>query len=251
MRLAISILFFALLSLIPGESVAAGSWTFKSGESLPGDPVSFDFERKTVTVTNPLTGKNTVVPTKNLSVRSRQRLLFSPLFHRGEGDDPLWPEAKRRLLIRGMLVPCLVLFAGFWVSGWLFGKKFNPVLAVIGFVGSWVIVAIFTVCYAFLKMRLEGGSAMTLVGVGFASIFTPLYVSAVYGCTYLRGLAVFSFHLIAGLSLLSIGMVAIETVAGKEKVDAWWSTEVFEPVGLMAPASGASITPRGTSSTAT
>jgi hypothetical protein len=100
-------------------------------------------------------------------------------------------------------------------------------------------------------MRLEGGSAMTLVGVGFAAIFTPLYVSAVYGCTYLRGLAVFSFHLIAGLSLLSIGMVAIETVAGKEKVDAWWSTEVFEPVGLMAPASGASITPRGTDSTAT
>lgn len=250
MRLAISILFLAVLNLLPGDLAAAGSWTFKSGESLPGDPVSFDFEKKTVTVTNPLTGKNTVVPTKNLSVRSRQQLLFSPLFHRGEGDDPLWPEAKRSLLIRGMLVPCLVLFAGFWVSGWLFGKKFNPVLAVIGFVGSWVIVAIFTVCYAFLKMRLEGGTAMTLVGVGFAAIFTPLYVSAVYGCTYLRGIAVFFFHLAAGLSILSIGMVAIETVAGKEKVDAWWSAEVFEPVGLMAPPPGTSIMPPGRGSTA-
>lgn len=251
MRLASSILIVIVLHFMPAKPAAAGSWTFKSGESLPGDPASFDFEKKTVTVTNPLTGKNTVVPTKNLSVRSRQRLLFSPLFHRGEGDDPLWPAAKRRLLIRGMIVPCLVLFAGFWVSGWLFGKKFNPVLAFIGFVGSWVIVAIFTVCYAFLKMRLEGGTAMTLVGVGFSAIFTPLYVSAVYGCTYLRGLALFTFHLVAGLSLLSIGIVAIETVAGKEKVDAWWSTEVFEPVGLMAPASDASITPRGTSSTAT
>jgi len=251
MRLAISILFFALLSLIPGESVAAGSWTFKSGESLPGDPVSFDFEKKTVTVTNPLTGKNTVVPTKNLSVRSRQRLLFSPLFHRGDGDDPLWPEVKRSLLIRGLTVPLLVLFAGFWVSGWIFGKKFSPLLAVIGFVGSWVIVAIFTVCYSFLRLRLEGGIMTTLIGVGFTLIFTPLYVSAVYGCTYLRGVAVFFFHLIAGLSILSIGMVAVETIAGKENVDLWWSEQVFEPIGLMAPPAGASFIPRGTSSATT
>jgi len=251
MRLAIFILFLVVLHLFPGETFAAGSWTFRSGDALPGDPVSFDFEKKTVTVLNPLTGKSTVVPTKNLSVRSRQRLLFSPLFHRGDRDDPLWPEVKRRLLLRALIVPCLVLFAGFWVSGWVFGKKFNPVLAVIGFIGSWAIAAIFTICYAFLKMRLEGGLAMTLVGVGFTLIFTPLFVSAVYGCNYLRGVAVFSFHLIAGLSILSIGMVAIETVAGKEKVDAWWSTEVFEPLGLMASPSGVSFTPPGTGSGAT
>jgi hypothetical protein len=250
MRLAITIAVFALLHLSPGGEARAGSWTFKSGESLPGDPVSFDFGKKTVTVTNPLTGKNTVVPTKNLSVRSRQRLLFSPLFHRGEGDDPLWPEVKRSLLLRGLIVPVVILFAGFWVSGWLIGRKFNPVLAVIGFIGSWVIVAIFTVCYAFLKIRLHGGMTTTLVGVGFTLIFTPLFVSAVYGCRYLRGAAVFFFHLVAGLSLLSIGMVAIETIAGREKVDAWWSAEVFEPLGLMGPPAGASLTPPGRDSAA-
>ncbi len=249
MRLAITIAVFAL-HLLPLPEVRTGNWTFKSGGSLPGDPVSFDFEKKTVTVANPLTGNQTVVPTKNLSVRGRQQLLFSPLFHRGEGDDPLWPEVKRNLLIRGLIVPLLVLFAGFWVSGWLIGRKFNPVLAGIGFIGSWVIAAIFTVFYAFLKMRLEGGVTTTLVGVGFTLIFTPLYVSAVYGCTYLRGLAVFSFHLVAGLSLLSIGLVAVETVAGVEKVDAWWSKEVFEPLGLMAPPSGVSLMLRGRGSIA-
>ena len=242
MRFAITIAVFAL-HLLPLAEVRAGNWTFKSGDPLPGDPVSFDFEKKTVTVTNPLTGNSTVIPTKNLSVRSRQRLLFSPLFHRGEGDDPLWPEVKRKLVIRGLAAPLLVLFGGFWVSGWLIGRKFSPVLAGIGFVGSWVIVAIFTICYAFLKMRIEGGLATTLIGVGFTLIFTPLFVSAVYGCSYLRGVSVFFFHLVAGLSLLSIGMVAIETVAGAEKVDAWWSKEVFEPLGLMAPATGASLTP--------
>jgi hypothetical protein len=249
MRLAITIAVFAL-HLLPLAEVRAGNWTFKSGDPLPGDPVSFDFEKKTVTVTNPLTGNSTVIPTKNLSVRSRQRLLFSPLFHRGEGDDPLWPEVKRKLVIRGLAVPLLVLFGGFWVSGWLIGRKFNPVLAGIGFVGSWVIAAIFTVFYAFLKMRLEGGVTTTLIGVGFTLIFTPLFVSAVYGCSYLRGLAVFSFHLVAGLSLLSIGLVAVETVAGVEKVDAWWSEEVFEPLGLMAPPTGVSLTPPGRGSIA-
>lgn len=250
MRLAITLALLALLHLFPGSEAHAGSWTFKSGAPLPGDPVSFDFAEKAVTVTNALTGKNTVVPTENLSLRSRQQLLFSPLFYRGPNDDPLWPEVKRGLLLRGLIVPFLVFFAGFWVSGWLIGRKANPVLAMIGFLGSWVIVAIFTISYAFLKIRLEGGIATTLVGAGFTLIFTPLFVSAVYGCHYLRGLAIFSFHLVAGLSLLFIGLAAIEALAGEEKVETWWRAQVFAPLGLMEPDPGASFTPPGRDSRA-
>lgn len=232
MRAALTTAVFLLLLFFPGDAYSAGAWTFKSGEELPGDPVAFDFKRKTLTVTNPLTGKNTVVPTKNLSLRSRQRLLFSPLFHRGDTGKSLWPPEKRRLLLRATALPAFVLFLGFWVSGWLLAGKFNPLLALVGFLGSWIIVAIFMVCYAFLQIRFGGGLKTMLVGVGFALVFTPLFVSAVYNCSYGKGHLVFLFHLIAGLCLLSIGMVLVETIAGEDKVDAWWSRTVFEPLGL-------------------
>ena len=45
--------------------------------------------------------------------------------------------------------------------------------------------------------------------------------------------------------------VAVETIAGKENVDLWWSEQVFEPIGLMAPPAGASFIPRETSSATT
>ncbi len=236
MRLAISIAVFLMLLLSPESAESAGAWTFKSGEELPGDPVAFDFGKKTLTVTNPLTGKKTLVPTKNLSLRSRQRLLFSPLFHRGDTGESLWPPEKRRLLLQAIAPPAGILFLGFWVSGWIVAGKFNPFLAVIGFLGAWIIVAIFMVCYAFLQIRFGGGLKTTLVGIGFSLTFTPLFVSAVYTCSYGKAHLVFLFHLLAGLCILSIGMVLVETITGEDRVEAWWNRTVFEPLGLTEPA---------------
>lgn len=214
---------------------ASAAWTFRSGEDLPGEPTAFDFERKTLTFRDPLSDRETVVPTRNLSLRSRQHLLISPLFHRGERDDALWTPAKLRLLGPALGVPAAVFLLGFWMAAWFFTGRFNPFFALMGFVGSWVVLLIFAVCYAFLEMRLEGGLKIILLGIVVALSVTPLYLSAVYNCTYLKAQAVLLSHFLAGFCLLSIGLVGTELIAGKKATEYWWNRTVFEPVGLIAP----------------
>lgn len=214
---------------------AAAAWTFRSGENLPGEPTAFDFERKTLTFRDPLSDRETVVPTRNLSLRSRQQLLVSPLFHRGDREDPLWTPAKLRLLVPALGIPTGIFFLGFWMAAWFFTGKINPLFALMGFVGSWVVLLIFAVCYAFLEMRLEGGIKIILLGIVVALSVTPLYLSAVYNCTYLRAQGVLLSHLLAGFCLLSIGLVATELIAGKKANEDWWNRVVFGPVGLIDP----------------
>lgn len=235
MRLKVPMLVLLCGVHFADAAPAAAAWTFRSGEDLPGEPTAFDFERKTLTFRDPLSDRETVVPTRNLSLRSRQQLLVSPLFHRGDRDDPLWTPAKLRLLVPALGIPTAIFFLGFWMAAWFFTGRFNPFFAVMGFVGSWVVLLIFAVCYAFLEMRLEGGIKIILLGFVVALSVTPLYLSAVYNCTYLKAQGVLLSHLVAGFCLLSIGLVATELIAGKKANEDWWDRVVFEPVGLIAP----------------
>ena len=235
MRPVITAAVLLLLHLSAGDTVHAGNWTFINGEDLPGDPVTFDFQEKTLQVINPLTKKRTIVPAKDLSLRSRQRLLFSPVFHKADTGKSLWPPEKRLLFFQAIALPAIVLFIGFWLSVWFVTGNFNPLLALIGFLGSWIVVAIFAVCYTFMQIRFGGSLTTTLIGVGFILVFTPLFVSAVYNCSYGKGHLIFHYHLIATLCFFSIGMVLTETIAGDAKIDAWWTRRVFEPLGLTAP----------------
>ncbi len=241
MRLKIPLLVLLCGVHLADAVPAAAAWTFRSGETLPGDPIAFDFDRKTLTFHDPLSDRETIVPTLRLSLRSRQQLLVSPLFHRGDRDDALWTPEKRRLLIPALGIPAAALFIAFWGASIFIAGRFNPLLAFIGFTGSWVVLLIFAVCYAFLEMRLDGGSRILLLGAVVALGVTPLYLSAVYNCTYLRAQAVLLSHLVAGVVVLALGLTATGLIAGREKTEAWWDRTVFEPVGLIAP--GQATTP--------
>lgn len=235
MRLKVPMLVLLCCVHFADAVPATAAWTFRSGEDLPGEPTAFDFEQKTLTFHDPLSDRETVVPTRNLSLRSRQQLLVSPLFHRGEREDPLWSPAKRRLLIPALGIPAAVFFLGFWMSAWFFTGRFHPILALTGFVGTWVVLLIFAVCYAFIELRLDGGFKIILLGMVVALSVTPLFLSAVYNCTYLKAHGVMLSHLLAGFCLLSIGLVATELFAGKKATEDWWDRVVFGPVGLIDP----------------
>lgn len=225
----------ASLAFLIGLSPASAAWHFRTGEPLPGDPVAFDSREKTVTVRDSLTEKETIVPVRKLSLRSRQKLLVSPLFLRADREGDLWPAAKLRLLAFALLIPGAVFFFLFWAIAWIATGRLHPVLAFIGFVGSWVIVAIFAVCYAFLEMRLGGGAKVLAVGLSVAFGTTPLYLSAVYGCSYLKGLAILASHTIAGIFVISLMLVSAELVAGSPATETVWNQAVFEPAGLIGP----------------
>jgi hypothetical protein len=232
MRTLAPIATAALLLFASGGLAHGSGWTFRNGEELPGDPGKFDPLAKTITITNPLTGQNRTIPVESLSLRSRQRLLLSPVFNKGETGEVIWSAEKRRIILVALFIPALTLFLGFWVAAVLFAGKWNPLPAVIAFPGSWAVIGIFAICYAFLQMRLGGGMRTNLIGVGFAALFAPMFISAVYNCTFGKANLIFYFHLIAGLSLLSIGMVSVELIAGEKRLDEWWTRHVFDPMGL-------------------
>ena len=232
MRPFLFIAIASLLLLASSGFAHASGWTYRNGEELPGDPAKFDPLAKTITVTNPLTERVSIIPVERLSLRSRQLLLLSPVFHKGETGEVTWTPDKRRIILYAILIPGVTLFLGFWVAAVLFSGKWNPLPALIAFFGSWAVIGIFAICYAFLQVRFGGGVKTYLIGAGFAAVFAPMFTSAVYNCGFGKGNLLFYFHLLAGFSLLAIGMVSIEVIAGEKPLDDWWTQHVFAPMGL-------------------
>lgn len=235
MRLRLPTLVLASLAFLSGPIPVSAAWHFRTGEQLPGVPVSFDSREKSVTVRESLTDKKTNIPVRKLSLRSRQKLLISPLFLRAEREGDLWPVAKLRLLAFAIAIPGVIFFFLFWAIAWIATGRFNPILALIGFLGSWVIVAIFTICYAFLEMRLGGGAKIFAVGITVAFGTTPLYLSAVYNCSYLKGLGVLLSHATIGIFVVALMITSAELVAGASVAESVWNRVVFEPAGLIGP----------------
>ncbi|MAS95129.1 MAG: hypothetical protein CMO55_18185 [Verrucomicrobiales bacterium] len=227
---SILLLAFALLFFTSQNGRAL---EMQDGTELPGKVIGFNFDTKELTVEAPSSGKSTVVPTRELSLRSKQTLLFSQVFHRSYPEGKKWPREKVNLTMYGILAPVIALLGGFWIAGWLIGGKFNPVRAFFGFFGGWIVGTLFVVFYLFFAARFDKGAAVIGIGFLMASVFVPMFVSAIYQCSFFRGLAVFLFHLIAAACLTAIGLVACELFIPPDQLNFWWNVRVFEPVGLI------------------
>jgi hypothetical protein len=235
MRFRHSILLSVLVFLGLAETATAADWTDRSGRPIPGDPVAFDGAEKRVNFRDRVSGRETEVPAGELSLSSRRRLLFSPLFLKAKREPPYWHGKSADLLIVSLALPATVLGLAFWLTAWFFTRKMNPLLAATGFLGSWAIISTLAVCYAFLLVRLDGGIKVILLGVTVAGAVTPLYLSAVYACSYWKGHLILLAHLFAGGFILATGVAAIELISGFNAIEAWWEAVVFEPLGLTAP----------------
>ncbi len=226
-----------LFALWLGGTVVAQAepWSLHDGRGLPGEPTLFDPERKTVHFRDPISEREAIVPTEELSLRSRQKLLLSPVFHRSGGEGWLQSPAKRWVATKAAGIVALAMGLGFWVAGWSCAGKWNPLLAGIGFVGTWVLVGILVAFYTFLKARIEGGAGIVALGTAATLTVASLYVSAVYACSYWRGLLALLVHPVAGVCLLVAGLAAMEATVGTEQAEIWWNAQVFEPAGLIPP----------------
>lgn len=233
LRLSILSLLLALLG-VTALPAAASNWTYRSGVSIPGEAVSFDGKEKLLTIRDRVSERETEVPTNELSLSSRQRLLFSPVFRKAKRETPYWHGRSADLLLVSLAVPAVVLGLAFWFAAWFFTNKLNPLLAATGFLGSWAIIGILAVCYAFLLIRLDGGIKIILLGVVVAFSVTPLYISAVYTSSYGKGHLILLAHLFAGGFIVATGVAAIEIISGGGVINAWWDAVVFEPLGLTA-----------------
>lgn len=236
-RLPIRCLALAFLALgFVGSGSLEAAWSLRGGEVLSGSPVVFDAVAKEVGFRDPISERVTRVPTRTLSLRSKQRLLLSPVYLNSEAARELLTREKGRFALSVLAVVGAVGGVGFWFAARLLIGSGSPMLAAFSFVGTWVVLVIFLVCYTFLKVRLDGGLGIVLFGWAVAIGVTPLYISAIYHCSYVRGLLVLLGHAPAAAAILGLAMLGMETVSGPERADYWWNVRVFEPAGLIAPA---------------
>lgn len=232
---AIRISLISLFSLFALPSPAT-TWTNHSGNEIGGEPVAFDFAGKTFTFADPVTKQERTVPATELSLRSRQYLLFSSAYLQSKSGEETWPAEKRHLLMLCAAAFACFYFVALWITAIVMLRKWNPVPAFTAFLGTWIVLAILTACYAFLHQRFGGDGRIIYLGVAVSLSITPLFLSSVYDCSYGKSHLILLLHLLTGTFLLGLTIFASETVVGSERAEAWWNRHVFAPVGLIEAA---------------
>lgn len=219
------------------SSAVSAAWTNSDGHEIAGKPVAFDFNSKVFTFRDPITKEERPVPAGDLSLHSRQRLLLSPVFLQAESEGDLWPSEKRALALRTAAVVAIFFLLALWISAFALLRKWNPVLALAGFAGTWIVLGILAACYLFLQQRFGGDTRILYMGGAVTLAITPLFLSSVYACSYFKSHLLLYLHVAAGLLLLLAAVYLGEWIVGKEKAVEWWDREVFAPAGLsVAPA---------------
>lgn len=222
-------LIFAFLLLLTSGSEA---WEYSNGENIIGRPFAFEYETKIVDFSQRDSTELLRVEAKELSLRSKQRLLINEVFLRSYPENPAFPKEKLYLFALAFFAPMAALIIGFWVAGMLLAGKVNPLRAVIGCAGGWVLLTTFVIFYLFFAARLGGGSGTILMGCGIGLVAMSVFVSAVYQCGIFKGLAIFLAQIFVAVFLSIVGLAVTESVIEKEKVEAFWDEWVFEKVGM-------------------
>lgn len=222
------------LLLITGIPTAQ-AWELETGQQVGGDAIHFDYETKSLGLRDPVTGKETEIPVRDLSLRSRQRLLVSEIFHQSYPDERGWPEEKSHLLRIAILSPAAALFLGFWIGGLVLAKKVNPLRALVAFLGGWLVGGLFLFFYLYFAGRFGGGAGTVVFGAVLGTVFLSLFVSAIYSCTVLRGFLIFLFQIFAAAVIGLTGLFLAEILTPRDTLERFWEDRVFIPSGLMPP----------------
>jgi hypothetical protein len=210
----------------------AAKWELNSGTELTGEPVRFNFQSKLVSWKDPITRSFNDVPAEKLSYKTRQRLILSSLIHNSYAGEQLWPKKRQAMLVKLFLIAGIFMCAGFWVAGWLIAGQWNPLSASFAFIGSWIVAGIFIVMYLFLNSRVGEGNSVLILGMISATGFASLFTSAIYGCSFLKGLKIFLFQAVTSICLLFISIFVFELAVPEKIKDKVWTKHIFVPSGL-------------------
>lgn len=223
-------LLAGLLLLASGEGNA---WQRVDGSRIEGEPVRFDYAAKTLRFESPVSRSAEEIPARDLSLRGRQRLLLSPLFLRSYPEDLGWSAERQRLYLYSFLAPAIALLAGFWIAALVLARKAHPFRAVIAWMGSWMIGALFVSFYIYFSQRIGGGLGTVLVGGGLGLVFLAFFISAVYDCSIFKGLLIFLLQLFAGSFFAIVAFALSDTLFEEQRVESFWNEKVFVPVGMV------------------
>lgn len=229
-------LFLFALFVFTNQAKSTPEWKTQDGQVQTAEIVDFDFNTKSLILENPETGSRSKMQSSDLDREGKLRLLFQPAFHAAlNGRTPEISAARRYLLGIFAFTPAIILYAGFWIAGWLVGGTANPIRALIGFFGAWITAIIFMLCYFMLSARTGGGSGVLWFGAGVASVFVSIFISAVYGCKVWKGFVIFLAQFFTTLLLGAILAFTVDRLLPEESVNKALEVYLFRPAGVLKP----------------
>lgn len=211
------------------------TWSIGGESTVEAELRSFDFAGKTVALVDE-DGREHPVATADLSLQNRVQLLLSREFVNGYPRDH-WAPQQTRYVVLWALVPSFYFLFGFWLSAALLLKKANPLSAVIGFVGGWMLAVLLIGGYVMFASR--AGDAVIFImmsGIGVAALFVSVFISVIYKTSTGNGFLVFFCHLFLAVVLMAISSFTVSHTISPAKLDQLMTRHVFVPVGMMAPA---------------
>ena len=209
------------------------TWSVGDSPPVEAELRSFSFAEKTVTLENS-DGKEVTVATADLVLSNRIQLLLSPTFVSGYPKDN-WTTQQTMFVLIATLVPAFYFLFAFWMAAAILLKRANPVRALLGFGGGWLLGLLLVGTYVIMAARI--GQSVGLIAIaGFVatSIFVSVYISAIYDTSTWNGFKLFGFHLILAVCLLLISSFTVSALVDEWKLDDLLTKTVFEPVGMVA-----------------
>jgi len=225
-----------LLAVGVGEARADfQNWSTQHGASrisLEAELVRFDFANKEI-ICRDRKGTEHRLPTIDLDTRSRAQLLFSAAFIRSYPTESFSRE-QGALILLAVGLPAAFLLAGFFLGAMVVMKSFNPLRAVIGWVGSVVLGAFLISFYVMLSNRSpEAATGISIFGFLVVSGLLSLYVSIIYRTTLWKAFKLLLLHFIVAISLMAVAVGILKLGLDPEQAAEILENNVFKPVGLV------------------
>jgi hypothetical protein len=208
--------------------------TWQVGDSPPveAELKSFDFAAKTVTLKS-AEGSEATVATADLSLSNRIQLLSSPAFVAGYPKDD-WTPQQTRFVILSSVFPAIFFLLGFWLAAAILLKRANPIHALVGFGGGWMLGLLLVGTYVILGARIgQSVTAIAIAGFIVTSIFVSVYISIIYKTSTSKGFQLFGLHLVLAVCLLLISCFTVSMAVEEETLDRTMTVFVFQPIGMM------------------
>jgi len=230
--------FFAIVWLVGlwTSETRAAVWRTLDGQAIEGEAVEFDFTTKMVTLENKGNGSRANYNTRDLDFKSRRLLFFSPVFIDSFPEATFWPKEKIWMVGLWILSPIFLLISGMWLAGLFVAKRFNPFSAIGAFLGSWIAGVILVICYLVFAQKGNLGNGVVYVGVGIATLVMALFVSAMYRCSFPKGVLIFLGHIVFAAFLAYVIVYGADQIFPPNQVSDFWQKWVYAPTGLVESA---------------
>ena len=235
-RLLVPAFILTLLTGFVSETRADfQTWSKRHGDSriaLEAELIRFDFENKAI-ICRDRNGTEHRLPTRDLDTRSRTQLLFSGTFIRSYPAEG-FPREQGAFILLATGLPAAFLLAGFFLGAMVVMKSFNPIRAVIGWVGSVVLGAFLVSFYVMLSNRSpEAATGITIFGFLVVSGLLSLYVSIIYRTTLWKAFKLLLLHFFVAVSLMAVAVGILKIGLEPEQTTEILEKNIFKPVGLV------------------